>query len=114
MSLTDKVIKNTFYYFISQIVSLLIPMILTPYIISKIGLPAFGIYTIILGFISSFGLFDLSISTSFIKFLSEYYNKNDDENLNRVLNTGFFFYLVFFIRCRCCGFSVKRNAAFFD
>lgn len=95
MSLTDKVIKNTFYYFLSQIVSLLIPLILTPYIISKIGLPAFGIYTIILGFISSFGLFDLSISSSFIKFLSEYFNKNEEENLNGVINTGFFFYAVF-------------------
>ena len=109
MSLTDKVIKNTFYYFISQIVSLLIPMILTPYIISKIGLPAFGIYTIILGFISSFGLFDLSISTSFIKFLSEYYNKNDNENLNRVLNTGFFFYLVFSSVVAAAGFLLSET-----
>ncbi|MFC2093863.1 oligosaccharide flippase family protein [Bacteroidota bacterium] len=95
MSLTDKVIKNTFYHFISQIIGFLFPFILTPIIISKIGEIEFGIYAITLGFIGTFGLFDLSISTSFIKFISEHYNKRDIKELNNTINTGFTFYLLF-------------------
>jgi O-antigen/teichoic acid export membrane protein/GT2 family glycosyltransferase len=95
MSLTDKIIKNTYYYAFSQIATLVIPFILTPYIISKIGEAQFGIYAVVLGVTTSFGLFDISISSSFIKFISEYYNKKDYNNLNNTINTGFIFYVAF-------------------
>jgi O-antigen/teichoic acid export membrane protein len=95
LSLTDKVIKNTFYYIFSQIVAFLFPLFLTPFIISKIGDVQFGIYAIVLGFVGSFGLFDLSMSTSFIKFISEFYNKKDYKRLLHTINTGFIFYLAF-------------------
>lgn len=93
MSLSDKVIKNTFYYIIFQLFGFAIPLILTPFIISKIGEVQFGIYVLILGFIGMFNLFDLSISSSFIVFISKYYVKKDFVNLNKYFNTGLFFYI---------------------
>jgi len=100
MSLTDKVIKNTFYHTLSQVTGLLFPLILTPIIISNIGEFEFGIYAIALGFIGTFGLFDLSISSSFIKFISEHYNKEEISELNNTITTGFAFYVVFsFLIC---------------
>ena len=95
MSLTDKVIKNAYYHLISQGVAFLSPLILTPIIISKIGNEDFGIYVLILGFIGTFGLLDMGISSSFVKFISEHYNKNEKESLNEVLSTGFLFYFFF-------------------
>lgn len=95
MSLTDKIIKNTAYYFLSQIVGLLFPLILTPYIISKIGTEEFAIYALVFGFIGGFSLFDLSISSSFVKFISEHYFRKEHEDLNKVINTGTFFYITF-------------------
>lgn len=95
MSLTDKVIKNTIYHFISQILNFLFPIILTPFIINKIGQVEYGIYAIVMGVVGTFGLLDLSISTSFIKFISEYYNKNDEDRLNKFINSGIVFYLLF-------------------
>ncbi len=95
MSLTDKVIKNTFYHFLSQAFGFLSPFILTPLIIAYIGVTEFGMYAIVMGFIGTFALFDFSISASFIKFISEHYNKNQFENLNKTINTGLFFYIGF-------------------
>jgi O-antigen/teichoic acid export membrane protein len=95
MSLTEKVIKNTIYHFTAQTVGFLAPFILTPIIITHIGQVQFGIYAIVLGFVGTFGLFDFSISTSFIKFISEHYNKKEITELNNVINTGLFFYLAF-------------------
>lgn len=95
MSLREKVIKNTFYHFISQAFGFLSPFILTPIIIAYIGQVEFGMYAILMGFIGTFGLFDLSISTSFIKFISEHYNRKDFESLNKTINTGFVFYIIF-------------------
>lgn len=95
MSLTDKIIKNTTYYFLSQIVGLIFPLILTPFIISKIGTEEFAIYALVFGFIGGFSLFDFSISSAFIKFISEHYFRKEYDDLNRVINTGTFFYILF-------------------
>lgn len=97
MSLTDKVIKNTYYHLLSQALSFLSPLILIPVIISQIGSVEFGIYVLVLGFIGSFGLLDVSLSSSFVKFISEYYNTGDKQKVLYVINTGFAFYLVFSI-----------------
>lgn len=99
MSLTDKVIKNTYYHFLSQIINFIAPLFLTPFIISHIGNTEFGIYAFIIGVTGIFGLFDLSISTSFYKFISEYYNQKKFEELNSVINTASIFYLFFSIVC---------------
>jgi O-antigen/teichoic acid export membrane protein len=96
-SLTDKVIKNTFYHLASQAAGFIFPLFLTPFIISKIGQIEFGIYAIVLGFTGTFGLFDLSISSSFIKFISEHYNRHETEELNHTVNSGLFFYIFFSI-----------------
>ncbi len=104
MKTTDKVIKNTYYYFISQVIGFFFPLLLIPLIISKIGSVEFGIYTIAYGFIGAFTLFDLGISTSYIKFISEYYNKNEIDNLNSTINVGILFYLVFTVVFATLGF----------
>jgi O-antigen/teichoic acid export membrane protein len=94
-SLRDKVIKNTFYHFAAQAFGFLSPFVLTPLIIMHIGQTEFGIYAIVLGFIGTFGLLDFSFSASFIKFISEHYNQGKTEELNKTINTGLFFYIVF-------------------
>ena len=40
-------------------------------------------------------MFDLGVSTSFVKFISEYYYKNDYDGLNSTINIGALFYLCF-------------------
>ncbi len=95
MSLIDKVIKNTFYNFLSQIVGYLFPFFLIPIIIGKIGQVEFGIYAIAYGFIGAFTLFDLGVSTSFVKFISEYYYKKEYDSLNSIINIGSLFYFCF-------------------
>ncbi len=107
MSLTDKVIKNTFYHFLSQILNFLFPLFLTPFIITQIGITDFGIYALIIGAAGIFSLFDLSISTSFLKFISEYYNKKDFEELNSVINTAIIFYFFFSLICIVAGLLLK-------
>jgi len=97
MSIADKVIKNTFYYILFQLFGFIFPLVLTPFIISKIGQIQYGLYALVLGFIGVFSLFDLSLSSSFIVFISRYYTKKDFINLNKYFNTGFFFYLFFSI-----------------
>ena len=94
-SLADRVIKNSYYQVLLQLFTFVFPIILTPLIISKIGEVQFGIYALILGFITVFSLFDLSFSSSFVVFISRYFEKRDEQNLNSYFNTGLFFYVAF-------------------
>lgn len=103
MSLTDKVIKNTYYFILSQIIGFIFPLLLTPFIIGYIGDTSYGIYALVLGFAGIFGLFDLSVSSSFIKFISEHYNKKEFNELNSVINTGIIFYTLFSLVCCIIG-----------
>ncbi|MGH2575695.1 MAG: oligosaccharide flippase family protein, partial [Ignavibacteria bacterium] len=109
MSLTDKVIKNTFYHFLSQFLGFLSPLILIPIIISKIGPVDFGIYVIVLGFIGSFGLLDMSLSSSFIRFISEHYNLGERESLAQVINTGFLFYFFYSVIVALLAYFFGNN-----
>lgn len=109
MSLTDKVIKNTLYNFLSQFAAFIAPLLLTPFIIGKIGEENFGIYAIILGFTGTFGLLDFSLSTSFVKFISEHYNKKNFSKLNSVLNTGILFYLFFSVLIVVAGYAFSES-----
>lgn len=109
MSLTDKVIKNTYYNFLSQIINFIAPLFLTPFIIAHIGITEFGIYAFIIGVTGIFGLFDLSISTSFYKFISEYYNQKKYDDLNSVINTASIFYLFFSIICIIIALLLKNK-----
>lgn len=104
MSLADKVIKNTFYYILFQLFTFLFPLILTPYIISEIGEVQFGLYALVIGFIGVFSLFDLSISSSFVVFISRYFVKKDFVNLNKYVNTGLFFYIIFSLLIAGAGY----------
>ncbi len=108
MSLTDKVIKNTFYQFVAQVLGFIFPFFLTPFIISVIGEVQFGIYALVMGFSGTFALFDLSISSSFIKFISENYNKGEKEKLNQTISTGLIFYVVFSLLIGIMGFVFTK------
>ncbi len=108
MSLTDKIIKNTFYYILFQLFGFLFPLILTPFIISKIGEVQFGIYALVLGLVGIFSLFDLSISSSFVVFISKYHVKKDFSNLNKYINTGLFFYICFSLIIAAVGFVFSK------
>lgn len=69
--------------------------VLTPYIMRKVGVAPYGIWAVISVLLGTFGLFDLGIRTSFIKFISEYRARDDMEGINEVVNTGFCYYSIF-------------------
>lgn len=95
MSLKDKLIKNTAYYIVSQLFGFTLPLILTPIIIAKIGTVEFGIYAILMGFTGAFGILDLGVSASFIKYITEYNIKGKTAELSKFISTGFLFYVIF-------------------
>lgn len=92
VSLSQKVIRNTFYNTIGRFWGGLVTLCLSPYIIHRIGREQFGIWAIAAILTGYFGLFDFGIGLSFVKYISEFYAKKEYDKINEVVNTGFVFY----------------------
>ncbi len=93
--LSQKVIKNTFYNFIGKIWGILVGLFLTPFIIHHIGIERYGVWAIVGVITGYFGLLDLGIGSSFIKYIAEFHTKKDTEKINQVINCGITFYSIF-------------------
>lgn len=94
-SISEKIIRNTIFNTIGRFWGILVALILTPYIVHHIGVERYGIWAIVGVITGYFGLLDFGVRTSFVKYISEYYTKEDYKSLNEVVNTGFAFYFLF-------------------
>ncbi|MFV1952017.1 MAG: oligosaccharide flippase family protein [Nitrospinota bacterium] len=92
--LSKKIIKNILYTGLGQICSILLLILITPYMVSKLGIERYGIWVLIGAIINYLGLIDLGIGTAYVKHIAEYYIKKDYKEINRIVNTGILFYLI--------------------
>jgi O-antigen/teichoic acid export membrane protein len=94
-SISQKIVRNTFFNTAGRVWAVLTGLILTPYIISRLGVERYGILALLGGVTGYFGLFDFGISTSFVKYIAEFYARKEYGKINAVVNTGAAFYFVF-------------------
>ncbi|MBI5779286.1 MAG: oligosaccharide flippase family protein [Planctomycetes bacterium] len=103
-TLSHKIVRNTIFNIIGNGWGILIAIFLTPYIIKHIGVDRFGIWAVVGILTGYFGLLDFGISTSFVKYISEFYTKKDYVKINQIINTGVTFYCIFAVIIISIGF----------
>jgi O-antigen/teichoic acid export membrane protein len=94
MNRTKRFISNTSYNFLSQIWFIVLNLAVTPYIVHKLGLEAYGIFAILNVLIGYFSIMDLGIGAASIKYISDYLSKDDRASLKELLKTSFTLYLI--------------------
>jgi O-antigen/teichoic acid export membrane protein len=92
--LSRKIILNTLFNFVGRSWAMFIGLLLTPYIVSTLGVQRFGVWSLIFVITSYLGLLDLGTGTAFVKYVAEYYTRRDYDAINSIVNTGFAFYLT--------------------
>ena len=65
---------------------------LSPYILHRLGDTAFGLWILIFSITGYYGLFDLGIRSSIVRYVAKYSATNEEEELNRLVNTAMFSY----------------------
>ncbi len=90
-----KIIKNTIYNSIGRIWLMLVIFLLTPYILHKLGVQVFAVWSLVYVVANYLGVLDFGIRTSFAKYIAEYHTKEDQNSINAVINCGIIFYLAF-------------------
>ena len=87
-----QILKNVGSSWFALGVNVLVGVFLSPFIIHRLGDEAFGIWVIIFSITGYYGLFDLGIRSSIVRYVSKYTATNDQEQLNRLVNTALFSY----------------------
>src|SRR5713101_6202824 len=73
-------------------VNVLVGLFISPYILHRLGDEAFGIWVLIFSVTGYYGLFDLGIRSSIIRYVSKYTATGEREKLTQFVNTALFSY----------------------
>jgi O-antigen/teichoic acid export membrane protein len=87
-----QIIKNVGSSWFSLGINVALGLVLSPFIVHRLGDTAFGIWVLILSITGYYGLFDLGIGSSVIRFVSKYTATGEHEELAKVINTSLFTY----------------------
>ena len=91
---SQKIIRNVLFSGLRAALLWPIPLILIPYILSKIGVTNYGIWAVFLAIISLTALSDMGLAGTLTKHVAEYYARKDNPALNRLVDTGLMLYIL--------------------
>ena len=90
MSLKTQTIKNVTSSWMSLLVNGILGFFLAPFIIHHLGDDAYGLWILICSITGSYGLFDLGIRSSVVRYVSKFHAVGDREELSRLISTTLF------------------------
>jgi len=73
-------------------INVLTGLFLSPFILHRLGDSAYGIWVLIFSVTGYYGLFDLGIRTSIVRYVSKFVATQEKESLARLINTSLFSY----------------------
>lgn len=90
MTKVDKValFKNVGSSWFALGINVLTGIFLSPYILHHLGDEAFGLWVLIFSVTGYYGLFDLGIRSSIIRYVAKYSTVDQNDELNRLINTA--------------------------
>ena len=93
-NISTKIIRNTTFNMYGYIIGIVSNLVMTPYILHWIGIERYGLLAVIGALTGYFGLFELGMGASVVKYSAEYFALNDHKKVNQVINSALVFYLV--------------------
>lgn len=94
MSVKRTIAYNTVFNAAGRIWEALVGIGLTVYIIDRVGLQGFGIWSLVYVFTGYAALFDFGVSSAFSKYIASYAARDDKAGVSAVVSTGVYFYAV--------------------
>lgn len=83
-----EIIKNVSSSWFSLGVNILVGIFLSPFILHRLGNFVYGAWVLVFSVTGYYGLFDLGVRSSIIRYVSTYTATNDIEGLSRLINTS--------------------------
>jgi O-antigen/teichoic acid export membrane protein len=92
MNLRAQSVKNVTATWLCLLVHALTGFFLSPFILHRLGDEAFSLWILVFAFTGYFGLLDLGIRSSIVKYTAKFIATDDREHLSRYLSTSMAFY----------------------
>lgn len=73
---------------VAFVVSVVLAFVMTPVIVRGLGFEWYGIWELAIGLVGYFGVLELGVGPALVAYVANAVARNDDEELNRILNTG--------------------------
>lgn len=86
--------RNTAFNAGGRLWEALVNLLLTAYVVPKVGLAAFGVWALAGLFTSYFSLLDFGLGSGFSKYIAQYAARRDTRAVSAIVSTGFFFYIL--------------------
>jgi len=87
-----QLVKNVSSNWVALVVNVLVGIFLSPFILHRLGDTAFGIWVLIFSITGYYGLFDLGIRSSVVRYVSKAKATGDPDYASRVISTSLFAY----------------------
>lgn len=87
-----QILKNVGSSWFSLGVNVVTGFILSPFIVHHLGDEAFGLWILIFSVTGYYGLFDLGIRSSIVRYVAKYWATGENDELNSLVNTAMFSY----------------------
>jgi len=94
-----QILKNVGSSWSALAINVIVGIFLSPFIVHHLGDAAFGIWVLIFSITGYYGLFDLGIRSSIIRYVSKYTATDDREKLAQFVNTALFTYTAIGVVC---------------
>jgi O-antigen/teichoic acid export membrane protein len=89
-----EIIKNVSSSWFALGASILVGIFLSPFILHRLGNTSYGAWILVFSVTGYYGLFDLGIRSSVIRYVSTYTATNDVDGVSRLINTALVVYTV--------------------
>jgi len=88
-----RIVRNTVVNGVSYLFLMISSFVLVPIIVGTLGTEVYGGIWVTVGVLTAYmGLVDLGTGTAFVKYIAEFFTRDDEESLSRVVNTGMAMY----------------------
>ncbi|MGH9529856.1 MAG: polysaccharide biosynthesis C-terminal domain-containing protein [Terriglobales bacterium] len=87
-----QLLKNVGSSWFSLAINLAVGIFLSPFIIHRLGDAAYGIWVLIFSFTGYYGLFDLGIRSSIVRYVSKFAATEENEEISKLISTSLFTY----------------------
>jgi O-antigen/teichoic acid export membrane protein len=89
-----QILKNVGSSWSALAINVSVGIFLSPFILHRLGDAAFGVWVLIFSLTGYYGMFDLGIRSSIVRYVSRYSATNEAEKLTRHVNTSLFTYTI--------------------
>src|SRR5215469_8733940 len=94
-----EILKNVGSSWFALGINVLVGIFISPYILHHLGDEAFGLWVLIFSVTGFYGLFDLGIRSSIVRYVAKYSAVDDHEQLNRLISTALASYSAVCLVC---------------